>query len=116
MPASLIVATILVAGWNLTMTVAAFLTETRLFASASQRPRGMSQSFRRVRAEVGKPEMDARSNAWKRNRGLGAAEAVRSRIAETQQEVTRQAPYAEASVTVAGDEGEEGRRCSVCMN
>lgn len=116
MPPSLIVATILVAGWNLMLTGAALLTETRLFTSAPQRVRKMSSSRRTVRAEVGKPEIDARSNAWKRDWGFGTTETVQSRIAETEREVTREAPYAEASVTVAGEEGDELRRCSVCMN
>lgn len=116
MSTSLIVATILVAGWNLTMTVAALLTRTRLFTPVPQRAQEMSPSRRRVRAEVGKPEMDARSDAWKRDRDLGTTETIQSRIVETEREVTREVPYAEASVTVVGDEGDELRRCSVCMN
>jgi hypothetical protein len=114
MSASLIVATILVAGCNLTLTVVALMTGTGLFQS--RRTHEMSQSRRSVRAEVGTPELDARSDAWKRDRGMGTVESVRSRVTETSREITMHAPYAEASVTVAGDEGFEERRCSVCMN
>lgn len=116
MPASLIVATILVAGWNVTVTVVALLTGRRFFKSRTQRTREMSQSLRRVRSEVGKPEIDARTNAWKRDGGLGTIGAVQSRISDTQWEVTRQVPYAEGLVVVVGEDGEETRRCSVCMN
>ncbi len=116
MPASLIVASILVAGWNLTVTAVALLSGRRLFASGAQRTREMNQSLHRVRAEVGKPEIDARTDAWKREGGFGATEAVQSRIGDTQREVTRQAPYAEGSVVVVGEDGEEVRRCSVYMN
>ncbi len=116
MSAPLIVATILVFGWNLTLIVAALLTGTGPFQSKEKTARTMSSSQRRVQAEIGKPELDARTNAWKREGGIGIAESVQSRITETQQEVTVQAPYAEASVTVAGEDGREIRRCSVCMN
>lgn len=116
MTPSLIVATILVAGWNLTLAGVALLTETQLFAPVPQRTREMSSSRRSVRAEVGKPEIDARSKVWKHDRDLRPTETVQSRIAESQREVLREVPYAEASVTVAGDEGDELRRCSVCMN
>jgi cell division protein FtsL len=115
MSTSLIIATILVAGWNLTLTVAALLTGTGVFQT-ERHTREMSQSLRSVRAEVGTPDLDARTEAWKRDRGMATAESVQSRVAETPREVTMSAPYAEASVTVTGDEGREERWCSLCMN
>jgi hypothetical protein len=116
MSAALIVATILVFGWNLTLIVTAFVTGTGPFQSEEPGVRTMSRSLKRVQAEIGKPELDARTEAWKRKMGIGTTESVESRVAETQQEVTVQAPYAEGSVTVAGEDGNEVRRCSVCMN
>lgn len=120
MSVSFIVATILVAGWNLTLTAAALLSGTGLFSTARRvsavRVREMSRSLRSVRAEVGTPDLDARTDAWKRDHGMGTAESVQSRVAEVSREVTMEVPYAEASVTVAGDGGPEARRCSVCMN
>lgn len=116
MSASLIIATILVFGWNLALISAALLTGTGPFESKGQTARTTSPSRKQVRAEIGKPELDARTNAWKREMGIGIAESVQSQIAETQQEMTMQVPYAEASVTVVGEAGREIRRCSVCMN
>jgi hypothetical protein len=116
MPASLIVASILVLGWNLTLIVAALVTGTGPFQSQGQMIQEMSRSQKPVRAEIGKPELDARTNSWKRETGIGLTASVQSRLIETEQEVTVQAPYAEASVTVSGDDGREARRCSVCMN
>jgi len=116
MSASLIVATILVLGWNLALIVTALLTGTGPFQSREQAAQKMSRVRTPVRAEIGKPELDARTNAWKREAGIGVTDSVQSRMTETQQEVTVQAPYAEASVTVTGDDGSEARRCSVCMN
>ncbi len=113
MSASLIVATLLVFGWNLTLIVTALLTGTGPFQSKRQNSREMSRSVKAVRAEVGRPELDARTEAWKRKMGITTAQ---SPTIDTQQEVTAQAPYAEASVSVAGEEGDENRRCSVCLN
>ena len=116
MSAPLVVATILVAGWNLTLTLTAFFTGTGPFRTEEQPRREMAQTRMHVQAEVGAPDLDARTDAWKRDTGVDTAEYVRSRVAETPQEVTVAVPYAEASVVVAGEDGEEARRCSVCMN
>ena len=116
MSAPLVVATILVAGWNLTLTLAAFLTETGPFRSEETTGREMTQSRVHVEAEIGTPDLDARTNAWRRGTSVDTAEYVRSRVADTSQKVTVPAPYAKVSVTVVGEEGEEGRRCSLCMN
>jgi hypothetical protein len=116
MSVSLIVASLLTAGWNLTLTATALFMNKGLFQSSEPPSRVMARSTKHVRAEVGTPDLDARSEAWKRNGGLGTAESVLSRITESQREVTMEVPYAEASVPVADEEGTTTRRCSVCMN
>jgi hypothetical protein len=116
MSAPLVVAALLVAGWNLTLTFAAFLTGTGPFQSAETNDRDMTQSRVHVEAEIGTPDLDARTNAWRRGASVDTAEYVRSRVADTSQQVTVPAPYAKASVTVVGEEGDEARRCSLCMN
>lgn len=116
MSTPLVVATILVTGWNLVLTIAAFLTETGPFQSGVRADREMAQSLMQVQAEVGTPDLDARTNAWKRSGSINTTEYVESRVTDASQEVTVTAPYAEASVTVASDEGEVPRRCSVCLN
>lgn len=94
--------------------VVALLADTGFFRSEKQRK--MTRSLKRVRVVVGEPELDARTEAWKREGGFGTVESIPSRVAETKKEVTLQAPYAEASVLVFEEEGVELRRCSVCMN
>lgn len=115
MSAALIVASILVLGWNLTLITIALVTGTGPFQNREPN-RTMSRARKHVRAEIGKPELDARTTAWKREMGVGTTESIQSRLMETQQEVTVPASYAEASVTVGGEDGDEVRRCSVCMN
>lgn len=112
----LIVATILVAGWNLTLMLAALFTGTGPFRSEGQPEVKMTQTWRHVKAEVGTPELDARANAWKRDMSVNTVEHVQSRVADTSRQVRVPAPYAEATVRVAGEEGDVARRCSVCMN
>lgn len=116
MSPALIVATIVVAGWNLTLTVTAFLTGVGPFHSKNAPSRPMQRTWKQIRADVGKPTLDARTNAWKRESGNKAVEYIESRVRETSKEVTTAAPYAEASVTVSGEGGREARRCSICMN
>lgn len=116
MSPALIVATILVAGWNLTLTVTAFSVGIGPFDSGAANARSMHKTWKQVRADVGKPTLDARTNAWKRESGSSAVEYIQSRVRETSKEIVRATPYAEASVTVAGETGPEARRCSVCMN
>ena len=116
MSAPLAVATILVAGWNLTLTLTAYLTETGPFRPAEAAGCEVTQSRMHVTAEIGTPDLDARTNAWRRGTSADTAEYVQSRVADTSQEVTVAAPYAEASVTVVGEDGDEARRCSLCMN
>lgn len=112
-----VVATIFVAGWNLTLMIVVLLVERGFFrADEQQKRRKMSRSLKRVQVVVGEPEMDARTEAWKREGGFRTVESFPSRVAETKQEVTLQAPYAEASVPVVEEGGKEFRRCSVCMN
>jgi hypothetical protein len=116
MSAPLVVATILVAGWNLTLTLTAYLTETGPFRPDASAERSMTRSRMHVRAEVGTPDLDARTNAWKRGGSVSTAEHVESRVTDTSREVTVPTPYAEASVIVVGEDGDEARRCSLCLN
>ena len=116
MSVSLIVASILTAGWNLTLTATALLVNKGPFQSPEPPSREMARSRKHVRAEVGKPDLDARPDAWKREGGMGTVESVSSRVTESQREVTMEVPYAEASVHIDDDEGTTTRRCSVCMN
>lgn len=110
------VAAILAVGWNLMLTIAAYVTGKGPFRSGSSATRVMDRTIHRVPAEIGRPEFDARTTAWKRGADVGGVEHVQARVTETSQEASVAAPYAKASVTVATPEGEEGRRCSVCMN
>jgi hypothetical protein len=117
MSAAFLVATILTIGWNFLLLAIAFLTKTGPFHPSSATARSMTRARQIVRAEVGTPEYDARTEAWKRTSGGGTTEYVHSRVADTPQEVEMPTPYAEASVQVTTDAGEEEwRRCSVCMN
>lgn len=116
MSVSLIVASILTAAWNLTLTATALFTNKGPFRSAEESSREMARSLKHVRAEVGKPDLDARPDAWKRGGSLGTAASVSSRITESKREITMEVPYAEASVRVADEGGTTTRRCSVCMN
>lgn len=109
------VAAILAVGWNLALTIAAYVTGTGPFRPAPSTFRVMDRAVHRVQAEVGRPEFDARPTAWRRG-GVGTIEHVQSRVTDTSEEVAMAVPYAEASVTVATPEGEEQRHCSVCMN
>lgn len=116
MSAALMVSTLLVLGWNVTLVAVAYLTETGPFRATQHNVRRMSRTLKSVSVDVGKPEFDARVMAWKRDGRGGTAEHICSRVTETSQKVERTVPYAEASVVVQGEEGAELRRCSVCMN
>ena len=116
MSPSLIIATLLVSGWNVALTVAAYVTETGPFRSEGRARRRMNSFREPVRAEVAQPELDARSEAWKRTSGVATMEFVSSRITDTQQKVTVPGAYADANVTVATEEGARRRRCTVCRN
>ncbi len=109
-----LVATILVAGWNLMLMIVALLADTGFFRAEERQK--MSRSLKRVRVVVGEPELDARTEAWKREGGFRTVKSIPSRVAEMKKEVTLQAPYAEASVLVFEEDGVELRRCSICMN
>ena len=116
MSPSFIVATILVAGWNVVLTVAAFLTETGPFRSTDRAKRQMESYCEPIRAEVGKPDLDARTEAWKRESAGATAAFVSSRVTDSRKRVTVHGAYADASVTVATDDGPEQRRCTVNVN
>ena len=116
MPASLLVATILTVGWNLTLLVLALVTESGPFEPEKRERLPMHKTIQTVSAEVGKPEYDVRVSAWKRDSGNGGVGDVRSRVMDTPLRVEVAVPYANASVTVVHNDEEEARFCSVCMN
>lgn len=118
MSVSLLVAALITLGWNITLvalTVAYKQTES--VEADSREERSMRRTFREIRAEVGTPELVARTDALNREEQGGAAESVRSRVTDASMEIEVEVPYAKASVTVSAEgDNDEVRRCSVCMN
>lgn len=115
MSVPLTVATIVVTGWNLVLTVALIVNE-RILLFSDEATSKTGRTLNRVRAEVGKPELDARRNAWRRTAAGTPEDYHRSRVSDTPKEVTLEVPYLEALVTVDGTDGDETRYCSICMN
>lgn len=109
------VATIVVTGWNLVLTIALVLHE-RILLFSDEANSKMDRTLSRVRVEIGKPELDARRNAWRREAAGAPEDYLQSRVVETPKEVTLEVPYLEALVTVDGTDGDETRYCSICMN
>ncbi|MFB6247885.1 MAG: hypothetical protein ABEL97_04875 [Salinibacter sp.] len=117
MSPAVLVATILALGWNLTLAVAAALTETGPFRSDPvPSTRRMRWSDRTVRADVGAPDFDARMAAQNGQMEDEATESLRSRAAGASREMDVDVRYASACVTVMTDSGPQTRRCAVCMN
>jgi hypothetical protein len=117
MSPSVLIATIVTLGWNLTLAAAAALTETGVFRSDPvPSTRRMRWSDRTVRADVGAPDFDAQVAAQNGQTEGGTAESVRSDGTGSSQEVDVDVRYASASVTVMTEEGPQVRRCAVCMN
>lgn len=115
MSVPLTVATIVVTGWNLVLTIALVVNE-RILLFSDEANSNMGRTLDRVRVEVGKPELDARRNAWRREAAGAQEDYLQSRVMETPKEVTLEVPYLEALVTVDGMDGDERRYCSICMN
>ena len=70
-----------------------------------------------LRAEVGRLDIDAREQAWRREDWGGPERYVADRLTESSHEVIMLTRYAETSVSVAREEGgTERRRCSLCLN
>lgn len=117
MSTAVLVAIILALGWNLTLAVAAALTNTGPFRSESvPSTRRMRWSDRTVRADVGAPDFDARVAAQSEQTEGGTAGSVRSHVSGTSRELDVDVRYASASVTVMTDDGPQVRHCAVCMN
>ncbi|PSQ97611.1 MAG: hypothetical protein BRD55_01720 [Bacteroidetes bacterium SW_9_63_38] len=112
-----LVASILAIGWNVAIVALIVLSRTDPFGSDSDSGRAARHCVRRVQAEVGTLEFDARSGrSGRRDDGTVATNEVRRHVEETSCEVEVDVPYVEASVPVTTNEGDQQRRCSVCMN
>lgn len=112
-----LVASILAIGWNVVVAALVVFSDTDPFGEDAGSDHTMSHFLRSVRAEVGTLELNAQSGRFGRlGDGTVAPNQVRRDIEKTSCEVEVDVPYASASVTVTTDEGEEERRCSVCMN
>lgn len=117
MSPAVLVAVILALGWNLTLAVAAALTETGPFRPEPvSSTRRMRWSDRTVRADVGAPDFDARVAAQSDQAEGSTAESGRSHVSGTSREMDVDVRYASGSVTVMTDTGPQVRRCAVCMN
>jgi hypothetical protein len=112
-----LVASILAIGWNVVIAALVVFSNTDPFGEEVDSDREMSHFLRSVRAEVGTLEYNAQSGRVQGlDDGTVATNQVRRDIEKTSCEVEVDVPYAGASVPVTTDEGNEQRRCSVCMN
>jgi len=112
MSPAFLVATILVIGWNLALAAAVLFTDTEPVREDEEvDPRTMRWSQETARAEVGAPTYDARTAP----RAEGGTEAP-AQVVRSSREVEVDVRYAEASVSVATNDGTQLRHCSVCMN
>lgn len=117
MSPAVLVAIILALGWNLTLAVAAALTETGPFRpDPVPSTRRMRWSDRTVRADVGAPDFDAQMAAQGEHADGGTGESVCSHVSGTSREMDIDVRYASGSVTVMTETGPQVRRCAVCMN
>ena len=114
MSPAFLVATVLVVGWNLALAATVVLVNSESSQSDEDEPRTMEWSRETVRAEVGRPALDARTAAG--TDGKGAPTEAPPRVAESSREVAVDVRYADASVTVMTADGAQLRHCSVCMN
>lgn len=115
MSVAVLVATILVLVWNGVILTAAMLTNTGPFAEAT--PDGSMQCrTERVHAEVGASAFDGQRKAQTQNAIPTSSDSLPSSETSFSATVEREVPYADASVSVATADGDEARRCSVCLN
>ena len=118
MTISPLVPLLLAACWVLPAVIVALVYGVRSVSTPTKSAsREMKKALKGLRAEVGKPEFDARPNAWRRQSWGGPAEYVQAQATESPYEVMLLTPYAEVSVSVdAENGGTEYRRCSLCLN
>ncbi len=107
---------LLVTGWVVPAIMVALAYVVWTPSSDEAEPREMSTVLKGLRAEAGQPDLDARTQAWRRAGWGGPARYVQARITESSHEVMVLTRYAEASVSVAGKDGCEHRRASLCLN
>lgn len=69
-----------------------------------------------MEAEVEESALDVRPKPGQRYSDETASDRVRKRVRDASQTVSVEAPYAEGSVTVSTPDGDEARRCAVCLN
>ena len=86
-------------------------------SSSPERTTEIHTALKGRRAEVGRPGVDAREQAWHREDWGGPERYLADRLTESSYEVIVLTRYAETSVSVAREEGgTEQRRCSLCLN
>lgn len=109
---------LLVTSWVLPVVLIALAHGVRRGApSADSEATTMSTALKGLRAEIGRPDLDAGKQAWRREDWKGPAKFVQAQITESPHEEMILTPYAEASVSVAlAGGGRERRRCSLCLN
>lgn len=115
MSVAVLVATILALIWNGVILAVAMLTHTGPFAEADP-ARSMKRRTERVHAEVEASAFDVQRKTQTQNASSTPSDSVPSSEASSSATVEREVPYADASVSVATADGEEARRCSVCLN
>lgn len=118
MSLSPLVPLLLAACWVLPVAIIAVLHNIRARGESDSAPREMKTSLKGVRVDVGQMDIDARSQDWRNDDWKGPEARVAARVTDSSREVMVITPYAEASVSVqlnTGD-GEEQRRCSLCLN
>lgn len=115
MSVAALVATILALVWNGVIFTAAMLTNTGPFAEANP-DRSMQCRTERVHAEVGASASDVQRKAQTQNAIPTSNDSLPSSEASFSATVEKEVPYADASVSVSTANGDEARRCSVCLN
>lgn len=78
--------------------------------------KGMERMWKGRRIELGQPDFDAQTKAFRDKTWKGPAERLRARMTESPREVQILVPYAEVTVDVEGGEGPVPRRCSLNLN
>lgn len=118
MTPALLVASILVVGWNFTLLLVALFVRMSPVQWKSESLRLMNRFQKEIDIEVAPKDLDVSKEAWKRSDLDGtASEEVYARLSGASQSMRLDVPYAEAPVTVETTKGnEEQRRCEVCLN
>lgn len=117
MSSSLLVASILVLGWNAVLLMSVLLVKGISFQQEPASDQLMRRVQKEVNAEIETPDLNVRADDWKRSRLDGTASTYEASHAYgPSRQVVIETPYAEAPVTVATPDEEEVRNCSICLN